>query len=134
MEQAERMSDVANRSRALKNGLAPCLALCLALTACGRPSGSGDMTAMSQAVPCAIGAGSAWSRDCAVERDRDILTVRHADGGFRRFRIVRDGRGVVPADGAEQAGILVMGKGEIELSVGQDRYRLPARLAERKGR
>jgi len=38
----------------------------------------------------------------------------------------------VPADGAEQAAIVVVGKGMIELSVGKDRYRLPARLSERK--
>ena len=109
------------------------LFLCLALAGCGRRSGAEEGAGLGQErICCAVGPGAEWTGDCPVERDQDLLTVRHADGGFRRFRIVRDGRGVVPADGAEQASILAVGKGMIELSVGQDRYRLPARLSEGK--
>lgn len=121
------MSEVMHRHRALKGSFL----LCLALAGCDRPAGSGGMAGGgAETIPCAIGEDAAWSRDCPVERNRDLLTVRHADGGFRRFRIVQDGRSVIAADGAEPANILIVGKGEIELSVGQDRYRLPARFAE----
>ena len=99
--------------------------LCLLLLAgCSSPEGR------HETIPCAIGTDAAWSSDCPVERNRDMLTIRHADGGFRRFLIVRDGNGLVAADGAEQASILITGKDEIELSIGHDRYRLPARFAE----
>jgi hypothetical protein len=55
-----------------------------------------------------------------------MLTIRHDDGGFRRFRVLKDGRGVVTADGAEPALVSTIGSNAIEVQVGQDRYRLPA--------
>ena len=55
--------------------------------------------------------------------------VRHPDGGFRRLRIVQDGRGLVSADGAEEAKLVIIDKGLIEVTVGDDRYRLPATVA-----
>ncbi|MDI1295406.1 MAG: hypothetical protein PSY12_05900 [bacterium] len=78
---------------------------------------------------CVIGANAAWARTCLIERGTDMLTLRHPDGGFRRFRIVSDGRGLVPADGAEQAKLSILGDRQIEVSVGVDRYRLPATIA-----
>jgi hypothetical protein len=100
--------------------------LCLALMACDGSGGTpGASPRSSGAADCAIGSGD-WSRSCAVERDGDLLTIRHADGGFRRFRIVKDGRGLISGDGAEQAAVTVIGQGQIEVSAGQDRYRLPA--------
>ncbi|BAI96563.1 MULTISPECIES: hypothetical protein [Sphingobium] len=109
------------------------LLTCLALAGCGGSLGAGELAGKGrELISCAIGPGAEWSEDCPVERDGELLTVRHADGGFRRFRIVHDGRGIAPADGAEEASILVAGKGAIELSVGQDRYRFPARLSEGK--
>lgn len=120
------MIGVKHPQRALKGSLL----LCLALAGCGRPSGSGSLADKGhEMIACAIGADAPWKDDCPVERDRDLLTIRHVDGGFRRFLIVHDGRGVVPADGAESASILIAGKGEIELRAGQDRYRLPAQFA-----
>ena len=109
--------------------------LCLALTACderaGAPKGpfashSGEGGGVAD---CAVGGSVDWARNCPVEQDGDILTLRHADGGFRRFRIVKDGRGLETADGAERSSVAVIGKGQIELSVGQDRYRMPATIA-----
>jgi len=35
---------------------------------------------------------------------------------------------VMAADGAESATVTVVGKGLIEVSIGSDRYRLPARV------
>lgn len=103
--------------------------MCLALAACdgnGGTQGASSRPSASGTADCAIGGDADWGRGCAVERDGDLLTIRHADGGFRRFRIVKDGRGLVAGDGAEQATVAVLGKGQIEISVGQDRYRLPA--------
>lgn len=109
--------------------------LCLALTACDEgaalPKGpfasrNGERDGVAD---CAVGGTADWHRNCSVEQDGDILTIRHADGGFRRFRIVKDGHGLVAADGAEQASVAVMGKGRIELSVGRDHYRMPATIA-----
>ncbi|WP_242122915.1 hypothetical protein [Sphingobium sp. Sx8-8] len=81
-------------------------------------------------IECAIGPHGDWAASCPIERQGDLLTLRHADGGFRRFRIVADGRGVVPADGAEDASISIVGKGRIEIRIGEDRYRLPALLSQ----
>ena len=48
------------------------------------------------------------------DRGGDMLTLRHPDGGFRRLRIVQDGRGLVSADGAEEAKLVIIDKGLIE--------------------
>lgn len=115
--------------------------LSAALTACG--SGGTPPNAAIQAgqdspaddgkADCAIGPGAAWAHDCGIERSEGaegaVLTLRHPDGGFRRLRIVSDGRGLVPADGAEQARLSIIGDRRIELVVGSDRYRLPATIA-----
>ncbi len=84
------------------------------------------------AVDCAIGEGGKWTRDCRIEQAGEMLTIRHADGGFRRFRIVADGRGVVAADGAESAVVTIDGDRRIAVRAGQDRYRLPATIGASK--
>lgn len=94
----------------------------------GDQSGNSGSVAEARA-DCATGGNAEWSRSCRVERDGDMLILRDAEGGFRRFRSVSDGRGLVPADGAEQAEIRVVGKDQIEMRVGDDRYRLPATMA-----
>ncbi|MEJ7934924.1 hypothetical protein WG907_11705 [Sphingobium sp. AN558] len=125
----------------MSDGLIAAGLLCVPLTACG--SGRAPQNATVQAgrdsladdgkADCAIGQGADWARDCRVERsdtaEGPLLTLRHPDGGFRRLRIVTDGRGLVPADGAEQAGLSIIGDRRIELAVGSDRYRLPATIA-----
>ena len=66
-----------------------------------------------------------------VERTagRDVLfTIRSPSGSFRRLVATQDGRGVMAADGAEPAKVTVVGKDLIEVSIGSDRYRLPARV------
>ncbi|MFK4793234.1 hypothetical protein [Sphingobium sp. ZW T5_29] len=110
---------------------------CLALAGCDGGDGTAaDQQSTSSSVSstggvadCAIGTTADWSRSCPVERSGDLVTLRHPDGGFRRFHVVKDGRGLVAADGAEQATVTVLGKDQIELSVGEDRYRLPATMA-----
>lgn len=83
-------------------------------------------------VDCAIGTGATWTRDCWIEQAGEMLTIRHADGGFRRFRIVTDGRGVVAADGAEGAVVTIDGDRRIAVRAGQDQYRLPATVGASK--
>ena len=55
--------------------------------------------------------------------------VRHPDGGFRRFKILTDGRGLSPADGFDaDFKITVMANGMIEVKSVDDVYRLPAAI------
>lgn len=105
-----------------------CCAVLALLTGCGDNSaGMGDP---ARKVECAIGSNASWNRNCAVEQEGDRLTLRHEDGGFRRFRLVTDGHGLASADGAEQARFEILASDRIELIVGDDRYRLPATVAE----
>ncbi len=80
---------------------------------------------------CARGQG-ALQRTCTVEQaqgDRGlILTLRHADGGFHRLLVTRDGRGVVAADGAEPAQVTIPDARSIDVAIGGSRYRLPATI------
>jgi hypothetical protein len=57
-----------------------------------------------------------------------MLTLRHPDGSFRRFNVLTNGRGLASADGAERARIVLLGDRRIEVTVGEDRYRLPVTL------
>lgn len=79
-------------------------------------------------IACAVGGAREFSDACAVERGtRDgtlFLTVRHPDGAFRRFEVLKDGRGVATADGAKPAQVS-MADGRIEVTVEDDRYRFP---------
>ena len=104
------------------------------LSACG----SGERTPAEQEAAmaqgddtpvCSIGGSQDWSPDCTLQRDGDLLTIRHPDGGFRRFRVLSDGRGLEEADGAEKVQLRIMGGRMIEASIGDDRYRLPAKVA-----
>lgn len=84
-------------------------------------------------IACAIGGASELTRNCSVERSvaDGVLTlvIHHDDGGFRRLTVTTDGTGVITADGADAARITVF-DGEIEVVVGQDRYILPATIAD----
>jgi len=100
-----------------------------ALAACGNADGEDRR----ERVACAVAGNRDLKPDCPVERSRDadglLLTVRHPDGGFRRLRIVTDGRGVASADGADAATVEMSGDKQIDVSVSGDRYRLPATIA-----
>jgi hypothetical protein len=118
-------------------------ALAFTVTACGSSSQQDDPHSLEEAtaearadaaddglIDCAIGGEAGFTRACTVDRitDKDglLLTIRHKEGGFRRFRVLKDGRGVVPADGAEPALVTPKGNRAIEVQVGTDRYILPA--------
>jgi hypothetical protein len=117
----------------------------LLLAACG-PTGAPAPTANAGAAPPAAGeaeqriecrpAGAAsFTRDCTVDRDDRpegrLLTLRKPDGGFRRLRLTNDGTGVVAADGAERATVTLLPDSRIEVEIGGDRFRLPARIRVR---
>ncbi len=108
------------------------LSMLLLLPGCGRRSDRADGvgTAAAASVPCALAGSRTFQQNCAVERtvsgDGLALIIHHPDGGFRRLLVATDGRGVVTADGADSAIVAVVDGGMIEVSVGGDRYRLPA--------
>jgi hypothetical protein len=56
------------------------------------------------------------------------MIIRQPDGGFRRFNIVTDGHGLEAADGFDKAKISIVEDGKILVSVGPDKYLLPAQI------
>lgn len=114
------------------------LALTLVLVGCGGPpeqvspgnATAADGTGTPAGAPVErVACGADLAQTCTVERvpdgDGQLLTLRHADGGFRRLRIARDG-GVSAADGAEPATIVAPGADGVEVTIGDSRYRLPS--------
>lgn len=109
------------------------LALTAVLAGCSgnAPSEPESLTGGDESrIACALGEETEFTEQCDAERvqngDRRELVMRHPDGGFRRFEIVSDGRGLIAADGSEEAVVTPLSDGRIELSVGSDRYQLPA--------
>ena len=93
---------------------------------------AGDQAARDGKIACALAGSDTFERTCTTEQiaapDGKMLVIRHADGGFRRFNILTDGRGLAPADGFDETRIRVLGANMIELSSGDDKYRLPAQI------
>jgi hypothetical protein len=82
-------------------------------------------------IACAVDGAEAFEPLCTVERTAGpdvLLTIRSPSGSFRRLVATQDGRGVMAADGAEPANVKIVGENLIEVAIGADRYRLPARL------
>lgn len=103
-------------------------ALLLFVAACGGPP---PASTAGERVECALDGAASFERVCTVERTsgpETLLTLRGPSGSFRRLVATRDGRGVRAADGAEPATVTIAGKDLIEVSIGPDRYRLPARV------
>lgn len=105
---------------------AACLSV-LALAGCS----SGSVPAVAagdEHIACALGQGAQFAPACAVERagqdGEKVLVVRHPDGGFRRFLVLKDGRGLAAADGAAVAQVGIADN-LLEVTVGDDRYRFP---------
>ena len=103
-----------------------------ALAACGGESAdqSGGTASAANKVECALAGASAFERKCSTEtmpgENGKMLVIRNPNGGFRRFNILTDGRGLSPADGFDETTINLIGGGMIEVSSGDDKYRLPA--------
>ena len=118
-----------------------CLVGALALAGCSSGQGAEQsytpVTAEKPglSIDCALAGAQAFRQDCTVEQSAAgagvTLTLRHADGGFRRLRVTQDGHGVASADGALPAQVALAGGDQIEVRVGDDRYRLPATVGAR---
>lgn len=108
------------------------LLLPLVLAACQAAEPPVATTDSDGRIDCRLAADEQFQRYCSVERTRTeqglMLTVRKPDGGFRRLAVTRDGRGVAAADGAETAEVTIAGDNLIEVAIGGDRFRLPARV------
>lgn len=117
------------------------VALLLAMLAgCGSGSNSpaqnqgdiADKGAADGKVECALASAVRFERVCSTEQISAngviMLIIRHPDGGFRRFNILSDGRGLEPADGFDETRIRVLENSMIELTSGDDKYRLPAQI------
>lgn len=79
-------------------------------------------------IECALGGTQDFTRVCAIERgEGTVLTLRHSDGGFRRLTLEPDGT-IDSADGADAVAVKTLSDGRSEITVGDDRYRLPATL------
>ena len=109
--------------------LSPCLGLGMLLTlaACGK--GGEDKVASASPddrIDCAVSGTGDFTHVCAMEHSDDgkTLTIRHTDGGFRRFTPNEDGTWSA-ADGADAATVTRLANQQIEIAVGGDRYRLP---------
>ncbi len=83
-------------------------------------------------VECAVSGEKSFTRSCETEKivgpDGQMLVIRHPNGGFRRFKILTDGRGLKPAEGAETVAIQLLDDGKIEAEIAGDKYRLPAQI------
>jgi hypothetical protein len=106
-----------------------------ALTACGEePAPPSGPQPKAEQVECAVGGATAFEPVCTIERslgpDGLTLTVRSPSGSFRRLLVTKDGRGVVPADGAEKAVVTPVAGNRIEVAIAGDRYRLPATVRQ----
>lgn len=115
------------------------LAPLLLLAACGGSAGDANLPGNGAAAPppgepdnridCRPAGAAAFERACTVESAESprgrVLTIRKADGGFRRLLIGRDGR-ISAADGAEAAHVVTTGSAGTQVEIGGDRFRLPA--------
>ena len=101
-------------------------ALLLLTTACGpgAPSGSAASKAPERIV-CAHG-GDPLAPDCVAEHDGDVLTIRFADGGFRRMLLASDGL-LSAADGADAPTLTRNADGTALISIGGDRFAIADR-------
>ena len=118
------------------------VSLSLAVTACGSDpeadllaaeGETAEEAALQGKVECALAGSADFNRNCTTERvsgaEGQMLVVRHPDGGFRRFKILTDGRGLTPADGIDpDFKIKVLVNGMIEVRSVDDTYRLPAAI------
>ena len=116
---------------------APVLLPLILLAACGgspAPEHNAFSDTVRNRIECRFPGNDQYERSCTFERDpadAAVLVIRKPDGGFRRLRVVTDGRGVVAADGAEPARVSILADNRIEVAIGGDHFRLPATVRGR---
>ncbi len=125
----------------MSSRISSALILALALAACsskkedqaGEKQNAAAGETASQAaeakpIPCALAGAKTYDSDCTLEHvtqgKRQFVIVRHPDGGFRRLEVLDGGRKFGAVDGADSPET-VMGKGVIEVGVGDDAYLFP---------
>jgi len=105
------------------------LVLALAVAGCSAGAEQPQAEPGAERIECALGEGAEFAADCLIEGSSAdgarILTVRHPDGGIQRFEQVEDGRGLIVADGADEAK-LDFADEVLEVAVASDRYRFPS--------
>lgn len=107
-----------------------------ALSACGDDeaaiAAAQKASLVGNKIECALNGSDSFSLNCATERvssdNGTILMIRHSDGGFKRFRILTDGRGLETAEGFDDSSIEIIDEEYIILSSGVDRYKLKAQF------
>lgn len=113
----------------------PILAAALLLLSCGDGEGKGAQAPRGEIIECATGGSERFERNCTMDYREDgsglTVTVRNAQGGFRRLLLPRDGSGARVADGAEPATVTVIEGNRAEVAIAGDRYRLPATIGPR---
>ncbi len=107
---------------------APIVALAL-LAGCRGHADDGKV-AGTEVIACRSPGKPGFAPACTLERmaspDGTVLTVRQPDGGFRRLLVVKDGRGVIAADGVDPVRVSAADKGSIDVEAGGTVFRLPA--------
>lgn len=106
-----------------------CLLVAVALGGCTPEVNQPQAEEGALKIECALGEGSQFGPDCLIERTvsdgQTIVTVRHPDGGFRRFEQLDDGRGLAEVDGADVA-TRSLEDDTLLITVGEDQYRFAA--------
>ena len=104
------------------------LGLLLLTGGCGGAVGENKVAAVEpdERIECALGGAKDFTRSCAMEPSADgaMLTIRHGDGGFRRFAVAPD-KLLTAADGSADVAGQLLPDGRLEIAVAGDRYRLP---------
>ena len=128
----------------IEEGMRSALFTVLLLVACGsaeQPAVQSNGAAapslgqVDNRIDCRPAGQAAFTRTCTIETsdapEGRILTVRKAEGGFRRLRIASDGTGIVAADGAEPAHVSLAPDQRLDVEIGGDHFLLPARIRVR---
>src|SRR3546814_17397673 len=107
-------------------------ALTLVLSACGSPGEQEEMADIDGKLYCAVDGAHELTQSCTLERiagpEGHVPVLHHPGGGFRRFRIVSDGPGVITADVSEHDHLALAGGTMLYLHVHKKHYPLPGHL------
>lgn len=100
----------------------------LLTTACSKETPAVSDTRATVPIACALAGADAFAQTCSVDRVRhgnsSLLTLYAPGGGFRRITVANDGA-IAAADGSEPALVGNGPRGEVEVRIAGDRYRLP---------